>query len=50
MIDKWLYNFFGFIDKVFSKLETYAISFSTWLWHKRLNLLNKRRGRKNEKM
>ena len=46
MIDKWLYNFFALIDKVFSKLEEYAISFSTWLWRKRLNILNKRRGKK----
>jgi len=46
MIDKWLYNFFGFIDKCFSIVETYAIKLTTWCWHKRLNLLNKRRGRK----
>jgi len=43
MIDKWLYNFFGFVDKLFSVIETYSVKLSSWLWAKRKNLLRRRR-------
>ena len=43
MIDKFIYNFFGGLDTMFSKLETYAIKVTEWCWHKRVNLLHKRR-------
>ena len=43
MLDKFIYNFFGGIDTIFSKLETYAIKVTEWCWHKRVNLLHKRR-------
>ena len=46
MIDKWLYNFFAGIDKFFSFIETYAVKFTSWLWHFRIKLLRKKRGRK----
>jgi len=46
MFDKLLYNFFGFIDNFFSKLETIAINITTWLWQQRVELLRKKRGRK----
>ena len=49
MLDKWLYNFFGGLDTVISKVETYAIKLTTWCWHSRVNILRKRRhGRKNK--
>ena len=46
MIDKFLLKFFGGLDHLFSWLETYSIKFTTWLWHSRGNLLNKKRKRK----
>jgi len=46
MIDKWLYNFFAFIDILFSKIETVAVKLTAWLWHQRVKLLRKKRGRK----
>ena len=46
MMDKLLYSFFGFIDTLFSKMETVAINISTWLWSKRVKILRKKRGRK----
>ncbi len=44
MMDKLIYNFLGFIDTLFSKIETVAISLSTWLWSKRAKILRKKRG------
>tara|TARA_R100000951_G_scaffold98674_1_gene88744 strand:- start:1379 stop:1552 length:174 start_codon:yes stop_codon:yes gene_type:complete len=46
MMDKLIYNFLGFIDTLFSKIETVAISLSTWLWSKRAKILRKKRGMK----
>lgn len=31
------------IDKILSFIEKYAIQLSTWCWHKRLAILNKKR-------
>ena len=50
MFDRFMYKFCDIIDNGFSKLETIAINLSTWLWNKRVKLLRKKRGRKNEKM
>lgn len=50
MMDKLIYSFLGFIDTLFSKMETVAINISTWLWSKRAKILRKKRARKNEKM
>ena len=46
MIDKFLYNFFGKVDSIFSFIETYAIKFTTWLWQSRVSLLRKKRKKK----
>lgn len=46
MIDKFFYNFFSTIDSIVSWVETRLINLSTWCWHKRLSLLNKRRRKK----
>jgi len=46
MIDKFLYNFFGKVDSIFSFIETYSIKFTTWLWQSRVSLLRKKRKKK----
>ena len=46
MLDRWLYNFFGGIDNIFSWLETYSIKFTAWLWQSRVKLLKKKRQKK----
>jgi len=43
MLDRLLLSFFGGLDNMFSKLETYAIKVTEWCWHSRVNLLHKRR-------
>ena len=48
MLDKFIYSFFGILDSMFSKIETYAIKLTEWCWHSRVNLLHKRR-KKNVK-
>lgn len=45
MIDKFLYNFFGSIDTLFSKIETYAVKLTSWLWQTRVKLLKRKRKR-----
>jgi len=44
MLDRLIYNFLGFIDNLFSKIETFVINISTWLWSKRVKILRKKRG------
>jgi len=34
------------MDKILGFIEEYAIKVSTWCWHKRLELLNKKRNSK----
>ena len=46
MIDKFCYKFFASIDKGISWIETKLIAASTWCWHKRVMLLNKKRNKK----
>ena len=46
MIDRLFYNFFAGIDKIISWIETKLINLSTWCWHKRVMILNKRRNKK----
>ena len=43
MLDRFIYKFLGLVDNVFSKLETLTIKITEWFWHKRVNLLHKRR-------
>jgi len=43
MLDKFLYNFFAGIDDLWSWIERYSGKLNTWVWHKRVNLLRKRR-------
>ena len=43
MLDKLIYKFFESIDNFFSFLEKYSGKFNTWLWHKRVNYLKKKR-------
>ena len=47
MLDKFVYNFFGSLDTLVAKIETYAIKLTEWCWHSRVNLLHKRR-KKND--
>ena len=49
MLDKLLLSFFGGLDNVFSKIETYAIKLTEWCWHSRVNLLHKKRRKKHVK-
>ena len=49
MLDRWLYNFFGGLDNLISKIETYAIKLTTWCWHSRVKLLKNKRKKKNER-
>ena len=47
MLDKFIYNFCGWIDDGVSKIETYAIKLTEWCWHSRVNLLHKKRRKKH---
>jgi len=49
MLDRFLLSFFGGLDNVFSKIETYAIKLTEWCWHSRVNLLHKKRRKSNVK-
>jgi len=49
MLDRLLLSFFGGLDNVFSKIETYAIKLTEWCWHSRVNLLHKKRRKSNVK-
>ena len=49
MIDRFLYSFFGGIDDIISKIETYSVKLTAWCWQSRVNLLNKKRRKKNVK-
>ena len=48
MLDRFLLSFFGGLDNIFSKIETYAIKLTEWCWHSRVNLLHKKRRKKND--
>ena len=43
MLDRFLYSFFGGLDNMISKIETYSVKLTEWCWNSRVNLLNKRR-------
>jgi len=49
MLDRLLLSFFGGLDNMFSKIETYAIKLTEWCWHSRVNLLHKKRRKSNVK-
>jgi len=42
-------KFFSVLDSIVSKIETYSIKLTSWCWHSRVNLLNKKRRKKNVK-
>ena len=46
MIDRFFYTMFGKLDSAISFVETYAIKTTTWCWHSRVKLLNKKRSKK----
>tara|TARA_Y100000004_G_scaffold14440_1_gene15326 strand:- start:2913 stop:3065 length:153 start_codon:yes stop_codon:yes gene_type:complete len=48
MLDRIIYKFCGFLDDSLSFVERYSVKFTSWLWSKRVKLLNKRR-KKNAK-
>ena len=43
MLDRFIYNFLGLLDIMFSKLETYAIKITEYCWQTRVRILKKRR-------
>jgi hypothetical protein len=43
MLDKFIYDFFGKLDKAIAFIETYAIKFTEWCWQTRVRILKKRR-------
>ena len=43
MLDRIFYKFFASIDDLWSWIERYSGKLNTWVWHKRVNLLRKRR-------
>ena len=49
MLDILVYKFFGKLDTMFAKIETYAIKLTEWCWHSRVNLLHKKRRKSNVK-
>jgi hypothetical protein len=46
MFDRFMYKILGNIDNFFSSIETYSIKLTAWLWHQRVKILRKKRGRK----
>jgi len=44
-MDKFIGNMFGAIDKGIAFVETYAIKLTTWCWHSRVKILNKKRNK-----
>jgi len=49
MLDNFIYRFCELIDNAVAKVETYAIKLVEWCWHSRVNLLHKKRRKKNVK-
>lgn len=43
MLDKFMYNFFGLIDKVVSKVETYVIKLVEWCWSTRVKIRRRKK-------
>ena len=48
MLDNFIYRFCGWIDDGVAKIETYAIKLVEWCWHSRVNILHKKRRKKND--
>ena len=48
VLDRIIYKFCGFLDDSLSFVERYSVKLTSWLWIKRVKLLNKRR-KKNAK-
>ncbi len=47
MLDKLIYKFFGFLDNAIAFVETGAIRMTEWCWHSRVDILHKKRRKKN---
>ncbi len=47
MLDKFILNILGKIDDAVAKVEDYAIKLVEWCWQSRVNILNKKRRKKN---
>ena len=43
MLDKFIYDFFGRLDKAIAFIETYVIKFTEWCWQTRVRILRRRR-------
>ena len=43
MLDRFISNFFGGLDNIISKIETYAIKATEWCWHSRVKILRRKR-------
>ena len=46
MFDSFMYKLLEAIDSFFSKIETIAVNFTSWLWSQRVKILRKKRGKK----
>jgi len=49
MLDSLVYRFFGFFVDDVAFVETGAIRMTEWCWHSRVNILHKKRRKKNVK-
>ena len=49
MLDAFILNILGKIDDSIAKVENYAIKLVEWCWNSRVNILHKKRRKKNVK-
>ena len=47
MLDLFILNILDKIDNAVAKVENYAIKLVEWCWHSRVNILHKKRRKKN---
>ncbi len=50
MLDRFILNILGKIDDAIARVENSAIKLVEWCWHSRVNILHKKRRKKNEKI
>jgi len=50
MLDRFILNILGKIDDAVARVENSAIKLVEWCWHSRVNILHKKRRKKNEKI
>ena len=48
MLDRFIYRFCELIDDAVAFVETYAIKLVEWCWRSRVNILHKKRRKKND--